>query len=40
MANVYSQEFKDQIVELHKRGQSFMDLTTGLGETSQVAGLR
>lgn len=25
MAN-YSQEFKDQIVELHRRGRSFMDL--------------
>ena len=26
MATTYSQEFKDQIVELHRRGRSFMDL--------------
>ena len=25
MGTVYSQEFKDQIVELHRRGRSFMD---------------
>lgn len=27
MGTVYSQEFKDQIVELHRRGRSFMDLS-------------
>ena len=26
MGTTYSQEFKDQIVELHRRGRSFMDL--------------
>ena len=25
-SNSYSQEFKDQIVELHRTGRSFMDL--------------
>lgn len=32
----YSQEFKDQIVELHRRGRSFMDLAKefGLAPTS------
>jgi transposase len=26
MGRTFSQEFKDQIVELHRRGRSFMDL--------------
>ena len=32
----YSQEFKDQIVELHRKGRSFMDLAKefGLAPTS------
>ena len=27
MAREFSQEFKDQIVELHRRGRTFMDLS-------------
>jgi transposase len=36
MGKVFSQEFKDQIVELHRRGRSFMDIGTefGLSPTS------
>ena len=36
MGKVFSQEFKDQIVELHRRGRSFSDLGAefGLSPTS------
>lgn len=36
MTTTYSQEFKDQIVELHRRGRTFSDLAKefGLASTS------